>query len=46
MVKLINRLGGGFWTVSHNGKTLKRKVIRQIKGNYVIINGKKLKVTN
>ena len=44
MATLIKRLGKGFWDVSYDNKTYKRKVERTIKGNYVIINNKKVKV--
>ena len=44
MAKLKDRLGKGFWTVEHGGKTLKRKVDRTIKGNFVTIKGKRVKV--
>ena len=44
MAKLIERLGKGFWKVSYNGKTYKRKVFRTIKRNYVVIDGKKITV--
>jgi len=44
MAQLIDRLGKGFWTVRHNGKIYKRKVTRTIKGNFIIINNRRLKV--
>jgi len=44
MAKLKERLGKGFWTVESNGTTYKRKVERTVKGNFVIINGRKVRV--
>ena len=44
MAKLTKRLGRGFWDIEYKGMHFKRKVIRQIKGNFVIINGEKIKV--
>ena len=44
MAELMERLGKGFWKVKHTGNTYKRKVERTVKGNYVRINNKRIKV--